>query len=68
MANIVPDRGQNPKRRVKYSDMNVEVTKPSGAIHISHMGDDNHLFSRRYYGYTKKEAMKQHKDAYEKGK
>ena len=30
--------------------------------------DDNHLFSKSYYGYTKKEAMKQHKDAYEKGK
>ena len=62
----VPDRGDNPSRRIKYSDMTVEKGKYTGGYRISHMGD-KHLVSKVYYGYNKKEAMKKHKDAYEKG-
>jgi hypothetical protein len=64
VANTVPDRGDNPKRRVKYSDMNVSRVHPSGAYEISHMSN-THRESGIYMGYTKKEAMKKHKDKYE---
>jgi hypothetical protein len=48
---MVPDRGDNPKRRVKYSDMSVE--KGNYGYRISHMGD-THLHSDIYMGYNKK--------------
>lgn len=53
--------------KVKYSDMSVEKVKPSGAYRISHF-QDGILNSRQYMGYTKKQAMKKHKDEFEKGK
>jgi len=66
MATMVPDRGDNPRRRVKYSDMSVEKGHRDGGYRITHMGD-KHLVSKVYYGYTKKQAMKLHKDNYERG-
>jgi hypothetical protein len=67
MATMVPDRGNDPKRKLKYSDMSVETVKPSGEHTISHF-QDGVLHSTRYIGYTKKQAMKIHKDEFEKGK
>lgn len=67
MPTAVGDRGDNPKRRIKYSDMNVEKNRMSGAYHISHGDDKDFLYSRQYYGYTKRAAMKAHKDQYERG-
>jgi hypothetical protein len=63
MATIVPDRGDNPNRRVKYSDMSVSKA-PSGAYVISHM-QNGVMNSKQYMGYTKKQAMKMHKDTHE---
>jgi hypothetical protein len=54
------------KNKVKYSDMTVEKVKPSGAYRISHF-QDGFLNSRQYMGYTKKQAMKLHKDHFEEG-
>ena len=59
----VPDRGDDPKRRIKYSDMNVERSK-QGGYNISHMSD-GYRQSNTYLGYTKRQAMKMHKDKYE---
>ena len=53
-------------KKIKYSDMSVEKAKPSGAYIISHLSDGV-LNSKQYMGYTKKQAMKLHKDDYEKG-
>jgi hypothetical protein len=53
-------------KKIKYSDMSVEKAKPSGAYVISHLSDGV-LNSKQYMGYTKKQAMKLHKDDYEKG-
>jgi hypothetical protein len=47
--------------------MNVSKMHPSGGYEISHMSD-GYLNSKKYYGYSKKSAMKQHKDDYERGK
>ena len=64
-------RYQNPrysgKKSIKYSDMSVEKIKPSGAYRVSHF-QDGYLNSKQYVGYTKKQAMKKHKDQYEGGK
>jgi hypothetical protein len=53
-------------KKIKYSDMSVEKVRPSGAYVISHLSDGV-LNSKQYQGYTKKQAMKLHKDNYEKG-
>lgn len=55
------------KNKVKYSDMTVEKSMPSGGYRISHF-QDGFLNSRLYLGYSKREAMKRHKDEFEKGK
>ena len=52
-------------KKLKYSDMSVEKVKPSGAYQISHLSDGV-LNSKQYMGYTKKEAMKLHKENYGK--
>lgn len=60
-------RYNNPRysgKKVKYSEMSVEKIKPSGAYIISHF-QDGFLNSRQYMGYTKKQAMKRHKDEFE---
>lgn len=61
----VPDRGDHPKRKLKYSDMIVEPSK-QGGYDISHLVD-GYRVSKKYMGYTKRQAMKRHKDAYEQG-
>jgi hypothetical protein len=48
-------------KKVKYSDMSVEKVKPSGAYRISHF-EDGILKSKQYMGYSKKAAMKLHKE------
>jgi len=62
-------RYQNPrysgKKSIKYSDMSVEKVKPSGAYRVSHF-QDGFLNSRMYMGYSKKDAMKLHRDRYSK--
>ena len=50
--------------KVKYSDMSVEKVKPSGAYRISHF-QNGVLNSRQYMGYTKKQAMKMHREEFE---
>ena len=60
---MIPDRGDNPKRRVKYSDMNVTKLN-NGAYQISHM-DSGQRHERTYYYSSKRDAMKSHKDKYE---
>lgn len=51
-------------KKVKYSDMSVEKVFPSGAYRISHF-QDGILNSKQYMGYTKKDAMKKHKEEFE---
>jgi hypothetical protein len=65
MATAVPDRGDSPKRKIKYADMNVLKNPVSGAYNIHHMDDAGNYYHKQYYGYTKKQAMKKHKDEYE---
>jgi len=64
MANLVPDRGSDPKRRPKHTlaDLIVERTTGvnSGAYRISSVKSDEP--SKMYMFYTKKEAMRQHRD------
>lgn len=63
----VPDRGNNPRRRIKYSEMNFEKNPVTGAYNIYHSDDAGNYYHKQYYGYTKKEAMRKHKQAYESG-
>lgn len=67
MATAVGDRGDHPKRKIKYADMNVKKND-NGSYNIYHMDDTDHLYSKQYYGYSKKDAMKLHKRNYESGK
>ena len=64
---MIPDRGDDPKRKMSYSDMSVNKLSPSGGYEISHM-DSGYRTSKKYYGYSKKSAMKKHKDQFESGK
>lgn len=52
------------EKKIKYSDMSVEKVSPSGAYRISHF-QNGFLNSRQYMGYTKKQAMKKHKEEFE---
>ena len=61
---MVPDRGDNPRRRVKYSDMIVSKQPISGAYEVAHY-DGNERHSSVHYFSNKKQAMKSHKDRYE---
>jgi hypothetical protein len=64
MASLVPDRGSDPKRRPKHTlaDMMVDVTTGvnSGAYRVSSLKSDEP--SKMYMGYTKKEAIRKHRD------
>ena len=64
MATTVGDRGDHPRRKVKYSDMIVEKSSPSGGWRVTNY-DGNDRNSQLYMGYTKKQAMKRHKDNFE---
>ena len=64
MANSVPDRGKDPNRKVKHtlSDMIAERTTGvnSGAYRIfSVKGDEPSML---YMGYSKKDAIRKHRD------
>jgi hypothetical protein len=63
----VPDRGDNPSRRIKYSDMGVTKNPHNGAYNIYHSDDAGNYYHQQYYGYTKREAMKKHKERYSSG-
>ena len=52
-------------KKLKTSDISVEKGKYTGAYRLSHF-EDGVLNSKHYYGYTKKEALKLHRDNYSK--
>ena len=64
MATMVPDRGDNPKRRVKYSDMTAMKDHEAGAYNVYHRDAAGDYRYSRNEG-TKRQAMKHHKDMYE---
>jgi hypothetical protein len=60
----VPDRGDDPKRKVKYSDLNVEKGRGEIGYIISHP-DFHYADRQKYVGYSKKDAMKKAKNHFE---
>ena len=52
-------------KKLKTSDISIEKVRPSGAYRLSHF-EDGVLQSKQYMGYTKKDAIKLHKENYGK--
>jgi hypothetical protein len=69
IGNLLDSGNSKPKKKaakkLKIAEISVEKVKPSGSYRLSHF-QDGVLNSTNYMGYTKKEAMKLHRDNYGK--
>lgn len=50
-------------KKLKIADITIEKVKPSGAYKLTHF-QDGAFHSRQYIGYSKKEALKMHRDMF----